>query len=52
MTDPQGRDAHQQDPFPDVPTLEVDESVAPRPEEEAADVQRDAGGAREDGPRS
>jgi hypothetical protein len=52
MTDPQARDAHEQDSYPDVPTLEVDESIAPRPEEEAADVQRGTGGAQEDGPRS
>jgi hypothetical protein len=52
MTDPQGRDPHQQGPYPDVPTLEGDESIAPRPEEEAADVQRGASGAQEDGTRS
>jgi hypothetical protein len=51
MADPRGQDAPEQDPYPDVPTLEVDESIAPRPEEEAADAQRGAYGAREDGPR-
>jgi hypothetical protein len=36
MVDPQEQDAHEQD----IPTLEVDESIAPRPEEEAADIYR------------
>jgi hypothetical protein len=26
--------------YPDIPELEVDETIAPRPEEEAADVGR------------
>jgi hypothetical protein len=40
MTEPPEQDAREQDPYPDIPTLEVDESISPRPEEEAADVQR------------
>ena len=52
MTEPPEQDAPEQDRYPEIPTLEVDESIAPRPEEEAADVQRGAGGAQEDGPRS
>jgi hypothetical protein len=54
MTEPPEQDAHEQDRYPDIPTLEVDESIAPRPEEEAADVQRGtraAGEAPEDDPR-
>ena len=38
MTDPQEPGAHER--YPEIPTLETDESVAPRPEEEAADAQR------------
>lgn len=47
MTEPQEPDAHER--YPEIPTLESDESVAPRPEEEAADAQRgssDAEGSR------
>jgi hypothetical protein len=43
MTEPQEHDASER--YPDIPTLEADESIAPRPEEEAADAQR--GGADE-----
>jgi hypothetical protein len=42
MADPQEPDEHA--PYPDIPTLEVDETIAPRPEEEAADFQRGADG--------
>ena len=52
MTEPPEQHAPEQDRYPEIPTLEVDESIAPRPEEEAADVQRDpTGGAPESGPR-
>ena len=54
MTEPPELDAPEQDRYPEIPTLEVDESIAPRPEEEAADVQRGtraAGRAPEDDPR-
>jgi len=49
MTEPPEQHAPEQDRYPEIPTLEVDESIAPRPEEEAADVQRGTtGGAAED----
>ena len=51
MTEPPEQHAPEQDRYPEIPTLEVDESIAPRPEEEAADVQRGTtGGAAEDEP--
>lgn len=54
MTEPTEQDAPEQDRYPEIPTLEVDESIAPRPEEEAADVLRGTratGGAPEADPR-
>jgi hypothetical protein len=39
MADPEP-DAREQEQYPDVPELELDETIAPRPEEEAADVGR------------
>ena len=39
MTDPQP-DAREQERSADIPELEIDETIAPRPEEEAADIQR------------
>ena len=54
MTEPPEQHAPEQDRYPEIPTLEVDESIAPRPEEEAADVLRGtraAGEAPEDDPR-
>jgi len=33
-------DAREQEQYPDIPELEVDETIAPRPEEEAADIGR------------
>ena len=40
MTEPQQPEAHEQERYPDIPELEIDETIAPRPEEEAADIQR------------
>ena len=52
MTEPPEQHAPEQDRYPEIPTLEVDESIAPRPEEAAADVQRGpTGWAPETGPR-
>jgi hypothetical protein len=42
MADPHEQDAQEQEQYPHIPTLEVDESIAPRPEEEAADIYRGA----------
>ena len=33
-------DAREQEQYPDIPELEVDETIAPRPEEEATDIGR------------
>ena len=38
MADPQ--DARVEQRYPDIPELEIDETIPPRPEEEAADIQR------------
>ncbi|AWB86554.1 hypothetical protein C3E77_07955 [Mycetocola zhujimingii] len=43
VTDPSDNTAHQHIPAPDesaIPELEADETIAPRPEEEIADVLR------------
>jgi hypothetical protein len=40
MADPQQQDPREQVHRPEVPELELDETIAPRPEEEAADIQR------------
>jgi hypothetical protein len=40
MTDPQQPDAGPQERFSSIPQLESDETIAPRPEEEAADIAR------------
>ena len=40
MTDPQQPDAGPQERYPSIPELESDETIAPRPEEEAADIAR------------
>ena len=42
MTDPRQPDAREQERYPDISELEIDETIAPRPEEEAADIQRHA----------
>jgi hypothetical protein len=42
MTDPQQPDAGPQERYPSIPELESDETIAPRPEEEAADIVRAA----------
>ena len=42
MTDPQQPDAGPQERFSSIPQLESDETIAPRPEEEAADIVRAA----------
>ena len=40
MADPEQPDAPVQGHYPDIPELEFDEMIAPRPEEEAADIGR------------
>jgi hypothetical protein len=42
MADPQQPDAGEQERYSSIPELESDETIAPRPEEEAADVARSA----------
>jgi hypothetical protein len=42
MADPEQPDAAEQGRYDRIPELELDENVAPRPEEEAADVLRSA----------
>ena len=51
MADPERPDAAEHELYERIPELERDETIAPRPEEEAADVQRGTtGGAAEDEP--
>jgi hypothetical protein len=40
MADPQQLDAGEHVQYPNIPELEIDETIAPRPEEEAADIAR------------
>jgi hypothetical protein len=40
MADPQHQDAGEREQHPGIPELEIDETIAPRPEEEAADIAR------------
>jgi len=44
MADPQQPDTGGQERHSSVPELESDETIAPRPEEEAADIARSAPG--------